>query len=419
MIAANAEELLPFRPGVDGPWDRDAAAHLLRRAGFGAPPALLAKVLAQQPDAAVAGLLTEAADPPGLRLIGDAALRVGTLDAVQAAWVHRLLHAPRPALEKLALFFHDHFATSAAKVERPRWMAAQIALFRRAGAGRFEDLLHGVARDPAMLVWLDGLSNRRDQPNENFARELFELFSLGVGNYTETDIREAARACAGSGLRGDTVQVVASAQDPGEKTVFGQRGNWTTSDVVRLSAAHPACPPFLAGKLFTFYAGVEPDAALRDQLGKKLRELDRELRPFLDWLWGSRLFLGPRLRRLKVASPAEYVLGAVASLGLTMGAQGLVGHLARAGQDLLRPPSVKGWPQGAAWLDSTTLLARWLAADDLSRAAGGPASLIECIAALFPEGIAPALRQQLLLASGGDVRRLAAGLLQTPEAQYC
>ena len=224
------ERLEPFRPGKDGPWDYSAAAHLARRLTFGSPRKLVREILEGGPRAAPAALLADRDETPEMKAVADSQRRIGSTEAIQTWWAHRMLRGNSPARDKLALFWHDHFATSDTKVRDARLMMDQVQLFIRRGPGSFHALLKAMAKDPAMLIWLDGNSNRRGEPNENFARELMELFSLGVGNYTEEDIKEAARAFTGWHVKNRKFWFNQRAHDTGSKTIFGMTGNLDGND---------------------------------------------------------------------------------------------------------------------------------------------------------------------------------------------
>jgi uncharacterized protein (DUF1800 family) len=258
------ELLNPLAPHefAESSWNRHDAAHLLRRARVGASRRDIDQALADGPAAAIERLLAVQEESPEF-LARDEALRKlagnsGDLGDLQSWWAHRLLESANPLVEKMALFWHGHFATSNAKVQSLDEMAAQNDLFRRHALGNFRELLHDVSRDVAMLNWLDGNANRRRQPNENFARELMELFSLGVGNYSEKDIQEAARAFSGWHVRNGEFWFNAIQHDTSEKAVFGQTGNFDGDDVVELCLKQEAAPRFLATKLLRFFVTPSP-----------------------------------------------------------------------------------------------------------------------------------------------------------------
>jgi uncharacterized protein (DUF1800 family) len=428
-----AVALGPFRPGADGPWDRAAAAHLLRRAGFGMPEEAIRKALEVEPRAAAEALFQERPEIDDVLFTGAAAYQVASVEAAQNAWVYRLLRGASPAREKLTLFWHGHFATSVRKVEDARLMTDQIELFRARGPGPFVDLLQGVARDPAMLVWLDGNSNRSGTPNENFARELMELFSLGIGNYTEIDIKEAARGFTGWHVRERRFWFNERAHDRGVKKVLGASGSFGGEDIVRLCAERRQCAEFIAGKLFSFYVYPEPEKELRSELGAAYAACGGRTAEFLARLFSSRVFYSARARRAIVAPPADFTAGTLRTLGARAGAAPVARAMAAMGQELLAPPSVKGWDMGQAWLSSGTLLARYRfvqsltlesanwAGGDLAAAVpwetlGGDARAVT--GRFFPEGLPAAVVEDLAASAGGDPKAVVAGCLELPEYQF-
>jgi uncharacterized protein (DUF1800 family) len=258
----------------------------------------------------------------------------------------------------MTLFWHGYFATSNAKVQSLQQMEAQNALFRQHALGSFRDLLHGVARDVAMLVWLDGNANRRRQPNENFARELMELFSLGVGNYTERDIKDAARAFSGWHVRRNEFWLNRMQRDATAKTVFGQTGNFDGDDVVELCLKHEAAPRFLATRLLHFFVMPAPPDAAVNELAACIRKHDYALRPVLQTLFSSAVFFGADARHAIIKSPAEFVLGTQHTLESTVNLGESVNLMGQLGQSLFEPPTVEGWKGGRAWINSATILGR-------------------------------------------------------------
>ncbi len=247
--------------------DRAEVAHLLRRAGFGAAPAELDAYAALGYEGAVERLLAPQTVDDGAAdaLVDQAtAALTPTLRLVdgQAVWLVRMLYTQRPLQEKMTLFWHNHFATGIQKVLLPALLYEQNALFRRAGLGRFDDLLSGVAHDPAMIFWLDGNTNRRGHPNENWGRELLELFTIGIGHYTEQDVKENARAFTGWGAtRTGGFRFAPLLHDNGVKTVLGHTGNLNGDDVLAILAGMRATGERLAGKLWRWFVADTPDPA--------------------------------------------------------------------------------------------------------------------------------------------------------------
>jgi uncharacterized protein (DUF1800 family) len=253
---------------------------------------------------------------------------------------------------------HGHFATSNAKVQSLEQMAAQNALFRSHALGSFRELLHDVARDVAMLVWLDGNANRRRQPNENFARELMELFALGVGNYTEKDIQQAARAFSGWHVRDGKFWLNRLQLDTENKSVFGRSGNFDGDDIVELCLEQDAAPRFLATRLLKFFVTPSPPDTAVDELASCIRENDYAMRPVLRTLLASAYFFGPDARHAMIKSPADFVLGTQRTLEAKANLRESVDVMAQLGQSLFEPPTVEGWKGGRVWINSATMLGR-------------------------------------------------------------
>ncbi|MEX0704459.1 MAG: DUF1800 domain-containing protein [Planctomycetales bacterium] len=374
-----------WQPAPAEPWDLKWAAHLHRRAAFGFPAQpvgvggksqkpheRLKQAAAEGRDASVERLL---AGHAGLSEFDDLMDALGgriskttapyyfggpPVEKLQGWWLYRMFHTPHPLRERLTLFWHDHFATSIAKVASMPAMLAQNRLLRRHALGRFGPLLHDVSHDPAMIVWLDTNKNVKGRPNENYARELMELFSLGVGNYSERDIREAARAFTGWGAAGGEFLFNDALHDDGEKTVLGRTGEWAGDDVVRIVLEQPACPRFLARKLFREFvseAGPLPDA-LVEPLARRLRETDFDLADCLGIILRSRIFFSDDAYRARIKGPVEYVVGALQSFNARVPVEGLATAMEGLGQALFAPPNVKGWDGGEAWINSATLVAR-------------------------------------------------------------
>lgn len=423
----------PYRPDADGPWDRAAAAHLVRRAAFGMPKELVERALGLGPQAGARDLFEAKPEEEDVLFAYQMAGRVGSLESAQSAWVYRMLHGCSPALEKLALFWHGHFATSEAKVEDVGLMRRQLQLFRDRGAGPFAELLLEVAKDPAMLIWLDSNSNRKGKPNENFARELMELFSLGIGNYTEADVKEAARAFTGWHVRGREFWLNRNAHDEGPKELFGNSGSLDGEDVVRLCVEQTACAEHVGAKLFEFYVRLRPEPELRRLLGKALRARGMQVRDFLVELLSSKLFYEAASRRALVATPVDFSVGSARTLGAQVSPEALVDAMKAMGQELLAPPSVKGWDMGLSWLSSTTLFARYAFAGALAGGedAGGASKMrarvdwdslggdaVAVVSRFFPDGCSPQVLNDVRSAGGGDPRATALACLQLPEHQF-
>jgi len=380
-----------------------AVGHLLRRAGFGLSPDDAADWRKLGYKGAVRRLLDELdgplpPDPPSFDPYEPG--------AIQQLWLDRMASGKAPLAEKLALFWHGRFATSDAKVQEPALMWAQYRLFRGEGSGRFSALALKVSRDVAMIRWLDGNANRKGQANENYARELQELFTLGIGNYTEKDIREVARAFTGWGSRHHDFVFTDGFHDHGEKTVHGKTGDLDGQDVVAILTALPACRRFVAGKLLRFFSHPDPSPEEVAGIAEVLDATDFDVRAALFVMFLSPGFLDERRQRALVKSPVEVCVGGLRGTGIKDTPLWVHGSLERMGQILFRPPSVKGWPEGTAWLTSAAVVERVKAARRLAQQRPDAA---EWIVDLALDGDAPA---ETLAAAGEE--RVA---LASPEFQ--
>ena len=362
--------LAPFESAGEAGWTVRHAAHLLGRAQFGYTPNELHRAATQGLDATVAQLLTPQPESAEFQQ-ADAALRktafaTSEINDLKIWWLYRMWSSANPLAEKMALFWHNHFATSNAKVQSVPQMQAQNDLIRAQGLGDFKQLLHGMSRDTAMLVWLDGNANRKRHPNENFAREIMELFALGVGNYTEKDIQEAARAFSGWHVREGAFWFNRLQHDESPKTVFGKTDNFDGSAIVDLCLKQPACPRFLAMKLLKTFVCPEPTAAMIDAVAGRIQLHDFNMSPVLKELFSSRLFFDPAHQRSVIKSPLDLVVGSLRSLAATVKWPAVSRLLANLGQDVFEPPSVKGWEGGRLWINSSSILLRTNFATELA-----------------------------------------------------
>jgi uncharacterized protein (DUF1800 family) len=270
-----------------------------------------------------------------------------------------MLTSPAPLQEKMTLYFHGHFTTRA--TPRFPWITYNHnALLRRYALGNLRELTRNVSKDAAMLIYLNGAENVAAHPNENYARELMELFTLGIGAYSENDVRESARAWTGWGVnrRTDTVSFDASLHDSGIKTFLGHRANFTGDDVVDIIFAQPQCARFFAASLLNWFVYNDPEPELVDGVAALLRRHDFELAPVIARILSSNVFYSSRAYRALVKSPVEFVVGTYRTLGLSAIDQSALPALDLMGQRLFFPPSVAGWPGGQNWLTSGTMIAR-------------------------------------------------------------
>ncbi|HQR06426.1 MAG TPA: DUF1800 domain-containing protein [Gemmatales bacterium] len=353
-----------YEPDPKSPWTIEKAGHLYRRAAWGANWTELQTALKQGPRASIDQLLTGGT---GLEAFHQKAARLaeplaqGTDDQrLRAWWLYVILNSPHPLEERLTLLWHNHFATSNAKVQNIGSMYRQNELLRRHALGNFDKLLHDVSEDSAMLVWLDTVANKKGKPNENYARELMELFSLGVGNYNETDIRQAARAFTGWGIKSDRYHFNPDEHDDGQKTVMGKTSTFGGHDIVKLCLDHPACARFVVRKLFRYFISetLQPDDALIEPLAARFRENHYDIKQLVSIILRSNLFFSPEVYRAKVKAPVEFAVTLVHMLEGRVDSIQLADLLDPLGQRLFAPPSVKGWDGGPNWLNSTTMLLR-------------------------------------------------------------
>ena len=343
-------------------WSRADAKHLLWRAQFGASAQEIARAHADGPAKTLARLLAPQPESTAFTaadsLLHRAAMDTGSADDLKAWWLHRLFHSANPLTEKLTLFWHNHFATSIAKVRSTAAMSAQNGLCRREALGSFRRLLHGMTQDGAMLVWLDGNANRRRHANENFAREIMELFALGEGNYSEKDIKEAARAFTGWHVREGQYWFNRAQHDEGIKTVFGKTGALGGGEVVDLCLAQKACPRFLATKLLRAFVLPQPTEAMVAALAARLRAHDFAMAAVMGELLASELFHGIQTRGTLIKGPAELALGALRALDGQPNLRTVNAVMSLLGQDIFQPATVKGWEGGRMWITSASLLQR-------------------------------------------------------------
>ena len=280
---------------------------------------------------------------------------------IRTWWVAEMLSTPSPLTEKMTLFWHNHFATSQQKVRSASLMYRQNVLLRNYAVGNFGAMLREVSKDPAMLIYLDGAQNRKGAPNENFAREVMELFTLGEGHYSEQDIKEVARAFTGWSIDADAgeFRFRRPAHDEGTKTVFGVEGKFNGDDIVTLLLQQPATGEFIVAKLWRELVSPEPDAATVAQLAATWRSANYEMKPLLRAMFLSDAFWTPANRGVLVKSPVDLVVGSLRQFRFAVEDPAPFAVVLRQlGQDLFNPPNVKGWPVGDAWLNTTTLLAR-------------------------------------------------------------
>ena len=362
-------------------------AHLMRRAGFGATREELEERAARGYEATVEELLNPenqpALDRYELVRYHPWTWKPGTLPGMGAAeWLWFMVNTQRPLEEKMALFWHQVFATGVSKVDHYDEITRMVAMFREKGMGSYKELITELAQNPAMIYWLDNCENHAGAVNENWGRELLELFSMGVGNYTEVDVREASRAFTGwtiepklprgpLGRHDWNFTYVPSDHDDADKTFLGETGNFNGDDIINIVCQHPATATFVARHLYNYFVADEAQVPAwavtppRDQdaidlLADTFVESNYDIKSVLRVLFNSDFFKSARYARLK--NPAEVVVGTMKLVGgYGFPAPG-IGELSRQaqymGQDLLNPPSVEGWHTGVEWINSGSLMRR-------------------------------------------------------------
>lgn len=414
--AAWQNDLTPIAP-TD--WNYEFAAHLLERAGFGGTPEEIQALAKLTPAQAIARLVRfEGTDvsklppfehsgihdpglepfPPTRPAVTDLAkergealgikvkptgnrrlqpvvneffywLRASVLETNRVSywWANRMLTSPRPLQEKMALFWHGHFASNEAKVRDYRKLLMQLELFQKQGTGNFRDLTVAVAQDPAMLSFLDAGVNVKGASNENFAREIMEIFTMGVGNYTEKDIREAARAFTGWNYVDTKFVVNKDQHDDGEKTFLGHTGRLDGIQVIDIIMQQPVTADYIAGKIYRFFVRQDPSPELQKKLGAILRQNKYEVAPLLETIFLSRDFYSSASVGTQIKSPVQLLVETYKKLGQTNipGVPDFNLATSALGQQLFSPPTVAGWAGGQSWITPGLLLERGNMARDI------------------------------------------------------
>jgi uncharacterized protein (DUF1800 family) len=341
--------------------ERGRVAHLLRRAGFGAGAAELDAATSAGVQATLDRLLSpdQQADDVGARVPRDAFDFTRAQDAIRW-WLLRMVHTKRQFQEKMTLFWHGHLTSGLSRTGgRPELMVQQIDTYRRLGLGSFRELVLASAKDPAMILWLDNNQNRRGRPNENYARELMELFTLGIGNYSEEDIREAARAFTGWFQRDGQFFFAANQHDTGSKTVLGYTGNWDGGDIVDFVVRHPAAAPFIVTKLWSFFVYPDPEPEVVSQIAGTFTSSGYNIGATMRAIFTHPAFYSDRAYHAVIKSPVEFTVGFLRSLGAVTDGQAALAPLQAMGQTPLNPPNVAGWPGGEDWISTTAMIARY------------------------------------------------------------
>ena len=362
----------PYEPSAKCPWNAARAAHLYRRAGFGATWGQIQRALKAGPRRAVDRLLKGDADVTSFnRECESYEKAVGSAETLRAWWLRRMIQTPHPLLEKLTLFWHDFFAVSAARVGDASLMQRHVQRLRAGATGRFCALVAQVARDPAALLSLGAKANRKARPNEQFARQLLHRYTVGAGNCSGDDVREAARAMTGWFVLRERLRYFEREHDDGLKAVLGKTGKFTDEDVVKIAAEHPAAARNVVRRLYRWFISEadEPDDALLAPLARPFAK-DFDVARLVAAMLRSNLFFSPAAMRRRIKRPVEFAVGIVRGLEATVGTSRLAADLAALGENLYYPPTTRGWEGGRHWVNRATLIGRSNLAESLLASSG-------------------------------------------------
>ncbi|WP_335645735.1 DUF1800 domain-containing protein [Pandoraea faecigallinarum] len=401
--APDARELAPF-VGLTRAQAVDQLLMQARRTAVTPPPAWAA-------DPPLYGAALKGMTPDERRELNERRNRMAS--ALSAWWAQEMATTPSPLTERMTMFWHNHFVSSDDKVREPTVLYRQNVLLRANALGNFGTMLHDVSKDPAMLIYLDGAGSRKGHPNENFAREVMELFTLGEGHYTEQDVREAARAYTGWSLDRSTMTYVwrADLHDTGTKTVLNRTGDFDGDQVLDILLARPETARFIVGKLWLEFVSPTPDPTQVERVADAFRASGYDIRVAMRALFLTPAFWDARARGTLIKSPSEFVTDTVREFDIGYDDPQMLAQQMRVlGQDLFRPPNVKGWPGGDAWIDSTTLLARKQFVERMFRAtenanAGGPSAAMSVSSTPIRSGV-----QRTALRAGQAMPRTVAGV---------
>ena len=439
----------PYVPAADRPWNLALAAHLYRRAGFGANWTELQRALAHGPKASIDELFNPPEMAKAFNAASDAyeaaAARSGDATSLTAWWLRRLAGSPDPLREKLVLFWHNHFAIAAGAVADLPGFNRHLQWLRHGALDDFPSLFRSLLDDPAMYVALGGDRNRRSQPNLHFARPWLDVFTVGAGAGSDRDVAEVARCFTGWFVYGGRLRWIEREHDGGDKELLGRAGRFRRDDLVGILTAHPATARHLARRLFRWFVSetVLPGDALLEPLAARLRQPDG-IRGGVELILRSNLFFSEHARLQKIKSPVELAVGLARSLEAIPPTGPIARDLVALGQRLDEPPTVHGWTGGVDWINSITIASRLKLCRSLLEGSGDygkgldpapvaerhgktapPAAAQFWVDLLVPDQLASATREEILkLAAGpglapGRLRGIVAAILSQPEYQLC
>ena len=354
-----------WEPSTEEPWNIQRASLLYRRAGFAGSEKEINQALSLTPREVIDKMMDRSTEQSQSfekesASLGTSVLGTADMNKLASWWLHRMLNTPTPLIEKMTLFWHGHFATGAEKVMDIELMHTQNQLLREFALGSFPKMVHGIAKDPAMLIYLDSVSNRKAHANENFARELMELFCLGEGNYTEADVQQLAKCFTGWEIRRKQFRFNPFQHDDSMKKLLGKENIESGETAIDQVIASPHMPRFIVRKLFRFFISEDenPTDAFLEPLAKRFTESNYAIDSVVRMILESRLMLSGWSIGRKIRSPVELMIGWMRVMQCTTNMGFLTDRLRAIGQSVLFPPNVKGWEGGRAWINSSTLIGR-------------------------------------------------------------
>lgn len=364
-----------YEPSEAQPWTIQLAGHLYRRAGFGANFDELQRAVNDGPHKVVDRLFDFDADVPesyiAIQRDEEAAARSASIESLSAWWLRRMVETPFPLLEKMTLFWHSHFGIRAAEVKDASLMFDHVQRLRSLALGKYPELLGGLASDPAVFLGLGAQASRKNQPNEQFARQLMQRLSVGAGNFGEEDVREASRSFTGWFVLRGKLRYFDREHDTGTKNILGRAGNWKLEDVVRIVLEHPVSANMLAVKLYRWFVSEvdEPSEPLLTPLAACLAD-DYDIGRAVELILRSNLFYSTAAFHRRIKSPVEFGVGIARALEGNVSTTHLAADIGSLGQRLYNPPTIEGWHGGRHWINTATMLQRMNLASALLAPAG-------------------------------------------------